>query len=88
MNRNLESILTSCNCPAEFTKYLQDNDVAEVWDLALMAADERLVEEKIINPARIPSIRTKHKISITKAWALSRAQYDKEKDMRAGRGQI
>ena len=87
MDRNLEAILSNTKCPDEFKTFLKENEVHLVWDLALMAATEDKVEEKIILPARIANIRTKHRIAITKAWALARAQYDKEKDIRAGRGQ-
>ena len=62
MDRSLETILTNAKCPTAFITFLKDNEINSVCDLALMAPSEDKVESQIIEPARIPELRIKHKV--------------------------
>ena len=64
--------------PNAFIEFLKTNEVEEVWDFALMACSEALVDTKIIDAAGLSKARLMDRIAITKAWAVARAQYEKE----------
>lgn len=84
----LKTILSEAGCPDSVGEFLIKESLFLPADLALLAADEKSVDTKIVAPMKAAGVkldRLKDVVSVTKAWVLSRAATDKETDSRAGK---
>jgi hypothetical protein len=80
----LEAICKDCKVPESFTNWLVDEELLEPLDVALIAAKEEEVDEKIIASSAIGGLRTKHRVAIKKVWMRCKALKDQEAARRSG----
>ena len=76
MDDHLLGVLMEAKVPNEFIVYLKEAEINDVSEFALMAAAEGFVDKKIIDASGLSAVRVKHRVAITKAWAVCRARYE------------